>query len=135
MLRNCFGDDRIGHEMRIAERVHVAGRARDVCRHVHQSNSLGRDDASRLACFDFWITRVLQQRRKPADFQFGAAIDQDVGVAQGDDKTGTGVDEVRILRRLGQDRDLDFVATNFARDRTEIGQRRDDVEFCRTLNR
>src|SRR5215472_18050862 len=34
VLSNCFRNDRIHREMRIAERVHIAGRARDICWHV-----------------------------------------------------------------------------------------------------
>ena len=117
------------HEMRIAERVHVAGRAGHVRRHVHQANALRSLDASRFADFDLRIARVLQERRQPADLQLGAAVDQHIGVAQLNDEARTRIDEVRILGRFRQDADVDFVAADFAGERAEIRQGGDDVEF------
>ncbi len=37
---------------------------------------------------------------------------------------------MRILRRLRQNHDLNLVAANLSRERTEIRQGSDDVEFC-----
>ena len=59
MLRDRLRDDRIDSEMRIAERVHVARGARDICGHVHETNSLRRLNPSRLADLDFRVARVL----------------------------------------------------------------------------
>ena len=115
--------------MRIAQRVHVAGGAGHVRRHIHQPNALRRLDAPGFADFDLWIARVLQERRQPADLQLRAAIDQHVGAPQCNDETRTRIDEMRIFGWFRHDGHVDFVAANFARERAEIGQRRDDFEF------
>ena len=60
VLRHRFGNDRVGHEMRIAERMHVAGRARHGAGHVHQTNPLRCDDAAWLAGIEFRVARILQ---------------------------------------------------------------------------
>src|SRR5207248_2521588 len=109
--------------MRIAERVNITGRAGHVCRHIHQANSLRRLDATGLADLDLRIARVLQERRQPADFEFGAAIDQNVRIAQRNDETWTRVHEVRIFSWFRQNNEIDFVATDFACERAEIWKR------------
>ena len=81
MLRDRFGDNRIDREMRIAERVNIAGSARDVGRHIHQTNSLRRLHATGFADFDLGVARVLQERWQPADLEFCAAVNQYIGVA------------------------------------------------------
>ena len=117
------------HEMWIAERVHVAGRARHIRRHVHQANSLRSLHAARFAQLDLRVARILQERRQPADLQLRAAIDQHIRAPQLHDETRARIDKVRILRRFGQDRNADVIAANFARERAKIGQSGDDVDF------
>ena len=82
MLRDRLGDDRIDSEMRIAKRMHVARGARDVRRHVHETDALRRLHASRFADLDLRVPRVLQKRRQPAELELCAAVDQHIGVAQ-----------------------------------------------------
>ena len=84
---------------------------------------------SRLSDLDLWVARILQKRREPADLKFRPAIDQHIGLAQFDDEAGSRIDEMRVLGRLGQDGDIDIVAADLARERSVIGQSRDDVEF------
>ena len=104
--------------------------ARDsVRRHLHQSNPLRCLHPSRLSDFDLWVARVLQQRRKPADLELRAAINQHIGLAKFDDETGPRIDEMRILGRLGEDGDVDIVTADLAGDRGIIGQSRDNVDF------
>ena len=86
-------------------------------------------DASGFADFDFRIARVLQERRQPADLELRATVDKHVGLAQLDDEAGPRIDEVRIFGRLRQDGDVDIVAADLARDRSEVGQSRDDIDF------
>ena len=74
-------------------------------------------DAPRFADFDLRIARVLQERRQPANLQFRAAFDQDIGVAQLHDKARPRVDEVRVFGRFRHRCDFDFVAADFARER------------------
>ena len=90
--------------MRVAHRVHVAGRARQLRRHLHQPNPLRRLHAPGLADFDFRIARVLQERRQPADLELRATVDEHVGLAQLDDEARPRIDEVRIFGRLRQRR-------------------------------
>ena len=63
-------------------------------------------------------------------FEFGATFDEHIGRAQLHDETRTRIDKVRIFRRLRQHGDVDLVAANLARERTEIGKRGDNVEFA-----
>ena len=78
---------------------------------------------------DFWIARVLQERGEPTNLQLGAAVDEHVSVAQLDDETRAGIDEVRILGRFRHRADFDLVAPNFTRERSEIREGGDDFEF------
>ena len=48
MLSNGLGNDRVGHEMRIAQRMHVAGGTGEGCRHFQQSNPLRGLDPSKV---------------------------------------------------------------------------------------
>src|SRR6267378_8629627 len=100
MKRDRFGDDRVDHEMRIAESVHVARGARECRRHTHQPDTLCSLHPTGLAYLDFRIARILQEWRQPTDLQLRPTVDQDIGVAQRDNKTRTRVDEMRILCRL-----------------------------------
>ena len=86
-------------------------------------------DAAGLPHLDLWVARVLQERRKPSDFQLGPAVDQDIGIAQLDDEARTRINEVRVLGWFRQDADLDFVSPDLPGNRTEIGKSGDDFEF------
>src|SRR5438309_4453945 len=97
VLRNRFGDDRVSREMWITERVHVTGGACDICGHVHEANSLRSLNAPRFADLDFWIARVLQKRRQPAELKLRATVDQNIGIAQRNNETRARVDEVRVF--------------------------------------
>ena len=126
MLCDGLRDDRIGHEMRIAQRVNISRSAGDVGGRS-TIDSLRRYDPPRFARIDLRVSRVLQQWRQPADFEFRAAFDQHIGISELHDETGTRIDEMRILSRFRQDRHVNLVATDFAGERGEIGQGRDDV--------
>src|SRR5439155_12512122 len=130
MLRNCFGDDWIDGEMRIAECMHVARSARDICRHVHETNPLRSLHASRLADFDLGIARVLQKRRQPSKLELRATIDQDVSIPQRDNEARPRIDEVGIFRSFGQNDEVNLVSADFASERAEVRQSRDYAEFC-----
>ena len=115
--------------MRITERVHVARGTRDVGGDVHETHTLRGLNASGFADIELRVARVLQERGEPAEFQLGAAVDQDIGVAQLHDEARPGVDEVRVFRRLRHRGHVRFVGSDLTRERAEIGQGGDDVEF------
>ena len=71
----------------------------------------------------------MQERRQPPDLELRATVDEHVGLAQLDDEAGPRIDEVRIFGRLRQDGDIDIIAADLARDRSEVGQSRDDINF------
>ena len=129
VLRDGLGDDRVDDKMGIAEGVDVASGAGRAGGHVHQAHALRSLDAAGLADFDLRVARVLQQRRQPPDLEFGAAVDQDISVAQLDDETRTRIDEVGVFGRFGEDAYVHFVPADFASERTEIGKGGDDFQF------
>ena len=129
MLRDGFSDNRIDAKMGIAQSVDVSGGASDVCWHVHQANALRGLDSPWFARFEFWIARVLQKGRQPAELKLGPAIDQDVGVAQRNNETRPRINEVRVFGGLGQNNEVDFVAADFSGERTEIGQGGNDIQL------
>jgi hypothetical protein len=91
-------------------------------------HALRGDDAARRAGEDLGVARPVEQRRQPADFQLGAALDEHVGAVEGNDLTGARVDEVRILRRFGDGGDGDLGAADLAGDGAVFGSRGDDIE-------
>src|SRR5262245_19256768 len=114
--------------MRISERVNITCSPCDICWHVHKANAFRRLDSSRFANLDLWIPRVLQEWRQPAELELGATVNQRIGVAQSDHKAWSRIDEVRILSGFRQHSYVDFIATDFACERAEVRQRRDDVQ-------
>src|SRR6516162_5245699 len=120
MLRNSLRDDRIDGEMRITERMHVTGGPCDVCGYVHEANSLRCLDPPRLADLDLRVPRILQKRWQPAEFQLCAAVNQNIGIAHRNHEAWSRINEVWIFRGLRQNSDVDFVTTNFARQRSEV---------------
>src|SRR5438067_1462423 len=93
----------------------------------HLRNHFGelrrRRRSARFADLDFRVSRVLKKRRQPAELKLCATIDEDVGIAQGHHKAWPRVNKMRIFGGLRQNSYIDFVATDFTSERSEIGQR------------
>ena len=77
----------------------------------------------------FFIARLVQQRRKPAGFQFRPAFDHHVGVVQFHDEAGLGIHEMRVFRWFRQRGKRDFVAADFLRNGCEVRRGSHDVHF------
>jgi hypothetical protein len=73
------------------------------------------------------VARSLRERRDPADLEIEAVDDQQIGGAHLDDVGRLRVDEVGVLHAAGDDRQVDPVAADVARDGAEVRQRRDDL--------
>src|SRR4029078_1255496 len=69
---------------------------------LEELDSLGGDDVTGSSRRDFTVAGVLEQWRPPAELELRSSFDQSVGPVEGDDETGLGIDEVRILRRFGE---------------------------------
>src|SRR5262249_20047494 len=131
---NALGDAAtvIGIEpiMRIAKRVNVAFGARYL--------ALGNlEDLGKLRCIEIAVTARLDssiaalrdQRRQPADFKIQANADQQIGVAQLEEKAGLGLNEVRILVAFGESFYINLIAADLAGKRGEVSQRGNDSQF------
>ena len=85
--------------VRIAQRVHVAHRARDLalweCRGCCACS--GRIEIARRADLNLRVAALLDERRQPADLELAADDDQQIGLLQLQDEARLGLDEVRIL--------------------------------------
>ncbi len=118
----------IDREVRIAERMNVSHRTvHGPSRHFEQANEPREDEVARRIGENLAVPRARDQGREPADFQFGAALDEQVGLIEHADVTGPGIDEVRVFSASGDGRDFDFVAANFLSNGSEIRQRGHDV--------
>ena len=89
---------RIQPVVRIALRVHVAHRARDLARRDLENRAPERRvEIAVGAGLNLRVAALLDQRRQPADLQLAADDDQQVGLLQLQDEARLGLDEVRIL--------------------------------------
>ena len=119
---------RIGLDVRIAGRMHVALGA------VEQRRRLAHDDVARrlevagLARLHAGVARFAQDQRQPADLEFGAGGDDQIGVARTRDQRGPGVDAVRVLQAAGRGMDVDALAADLPGQRRPLGNRREHLQ-------
>jgi len=138
-LRQFFGDRfrdalpvfRIRPVVRVAERVHVAHRTRDVStRDLENLSGQGRVEIPLSARLNLAVSALLLERREPPDLQLAADQHQQVGSLELQDEAGFGLDEVRILVPLRNRLDRNLVAADLAADRREIFRRGYDVQLA-----
>ena len=90
---------------------------------------LGGVERAGLAGRDLGVAGLLQDHRQPADLQFGAVADGDVGAARLGDQARPRLDLVRVLRAGGGGVDGDLVAADFGRQRAPFRLAGEDVEI------
>jgi hypothetical protein len=101
--------------------VDVPGAAVGGVRHLEPLDPLRGVDEAGSAGLHLGVSRVGEQRRRPADLELEADFDEEVGALQFQQVRRLGVDEVRILEAGGDRRDLDARAADLARDGGEVG--------------
>ena len=110
--------------------MHVAhGTVHRTGGHILQPDVARQHQVARRVGQDFGIASAIDQGWEPADFQLRAALDQQIGFVEQADKTRPGIDEMRILRPLGNGGDSDLVAADFLGDRPKIRQRGHDIQL------
>ena len=117
--------------MRIAERVDIAHRTRDLSSGYLENLRLERRVEIPLGSrLNLRVAALLDERRQPADLQLAADGDEHVGLLKLEDEARLRLDEMRILIAPGDRFDRDAVAADFAANRREIFGRRNDVQFA-----
>src|SRR5262245_5619434 len=128
MLSYDFRVDRVYEKVRIAGGMNVALRAIECGGDFKQLNTVGTFHVTWPAS-EFRITRLVEQGRKPANFQFSAAFEKHVRAIELNDEARLGIDEVRIFGRLCERREINMVAADFFRDRGNVRRGCDDIQF------
>ena len=105
---------RVHQVVGIAAGVNIAhGPINLAARHAVCRDDFRGVDEPRTAGQDSGVAGVLQQRRRPADFQFEAHLDVSVAGVQRPDETRLGNREMGVLGALGKDGHDDFGTADF----------------------
>src|SRR3954466_9544484 len=130
-LRDVLGNDfrvqRISHVMWISGRMNVSFGAIERAGDFEQLHTLVAGNVARCPGSKLRVSSPFQERRKPADLQLGAALDDCIRTAELHDITGLGIHEMRIFGGSRQNEQVYFIPTDFFGDGSEIGGRGYDV--------
>jgi hypothetical protein len=127
-LRNTPPVARLEPVVRIAERMNVPHRARDLpCRnfqnfHIQRCIQIPIGPRLNLA-----VAAARQQRWEPPNLQLASNDDQDIGLAHRENEARFRIDKVRVLISARQRRHRHPVAADLAGQRSKIFGCRDDV--------
>ena len=114
-------------EVRVAERVDVAHRARHRARRpLEDVAAVGGVEVAGGARADLVVAALVDQRRQVADLELEAGDDQQIRLRELQHERGLRVDEVRVLVALREGEGLDAVAADGVGDRREVLDARDD---------
>src|SRR6202140_1635633 len=106
----------------ISERVPVAFGARDLAGGDLENFGEARSvEVAGGPDLNFGIGGLVDERRQPADFKLKADNNEEVGALELEQKTGLGVDKVRILIAAGDGFHFNLVAADFLRERGKVG--------------
>jgi hypothetical protein len=118
--------------LRVAERVHVAHRARDRARGALEDVAAGRGvEVAGCPGPDPVVAALVDQRRQVAHLELEPRDDEEVGAVEFQHERRLRLDEVRILVTPGERLRVDALAADRLRERAEIRQRRDDLQLLR----
>ena len=110
--------------------MYVALGAVEASRLLEQHHVGGGLEISGLARLDGGIAGLLRDERQPADFQFGAGRNDEIGASRTRDQARLRLDVMGVLQRVGRDVDLDLVTTKLLHKRAPFGKRREHID-CR----
>ena len=115
--------------MRVAEWMDISQGAVDrSARDLKRSNDHGRIDIALAAGENSAVPGILQQGRRPANFQVQTDLDIHIASTQGLDEARLGYHEVGVFRPFGKDRQRGLLATNLLGQAAEFGNRGTDFE-------
>ena len=84
-------------------------------------------EVSRRPNLYFWIAALCDKRRQPSDLQLQSNADQQIRLAQLQQKARLGFDKMRVLISPGEGFDIDLVATDFPGQRGHVGRGSHDI--------
>ena len=107
--------------MRVAQRMHVTHRARDLAgRDLQDFCRERRVEIAVRARLNARVAALLHQRRQPSHLELAPDRHQQLRIVQLEDEAGLRLDEVRILIAARQSLDLHLVTADLAHDRREV---------------
>ncbi len=116
---------RIGLDVRVALRMHVAFGAIETRRPLDRRDERRRLEIPRLARLHLAVAGLLQHERQPADLELRAGRDDEVRLPRAGDQARLRFDVVRVLQRVGRRVDAHVVAAELLRERAPFGNRRE----------
>src|SRR5207253_267356 len=116
--RHTHGIGGIEPIVRVAKRVDIAHRAVDIGgRPLEDLYAEGKIEIALLSWADVVVAALIQQRRKPSDFELEADNFQQIRLPKQKQKARFRLDEVWILVTLADRSHVDAIAADFARNR------------------
>ena len=92
---------------------------------------LGGVEITRRRRLDLGIAALRDQRRQPPNLKVESDDDEQVGMAQFQKKAGLGLDKMRVLIAFGDRFNVDLVAANLLRQRSQVRGGGNHVELLR----
>src|SRR5207245_3102621 len=96
---------------------------------IEHLSKLAGIEITRRSLLNSGIPTLRDQRRQPADFQLQADHDQQISLAQLEQKAWLGLNEVWILISSGNRFHVDLVASDLLSEGSLIGGSGDDIEL------
>src|SRR5260370_38041507 len=113
----------------------VAFRAGDLAGGEFQDSCKSRGvKITRRADLNPRIAGLCDERRQPADFEFEADDDEQLGLGELQKKAGLGIDKMRVLITARDGFYVNSVSTDFLRTRGQDGGYRHDAHFTTSVH-
>ena len=125
---------RIKPIVRIAQGMHIAHRARDLCRgDLENLAELRHVDIAPASHLDLGISTLRDQGRQPSDLELQAHHHQQIRFLELQQEAGLRLDEMGILIAFGDGLDGNPIAADFGGQRSQVLCRGNDVNLCRGI--